>query len=327
MNVLVAIYSPFAAWNITAAQVERLRRLFPNHTFHHARNDADVLEVLGEVDIAYTAEWDPTLLDAAPRLRWIHSPAAGVGGMLFPAMVASPVLISNSRGMSAEQIAEHVIALTLALFRKFPLAFRSQALKRWAQDEMIAPPPLRTVQGARALVVGLGSIGSACARRFAALGAAVSAVRRRLDQPAPEGVDITGTPNQLHDLLPAADIVVLTAPQTRETRGMIGEAELAAMKAGAVLINVSRGKLVDEAALASALAGGTLGGAGLDVFAHEPLDPSSLLWTLPNVIITPHMSGFRPDHWEAATDLFAENLRRHDAGADLLNIVDKRAGY
>ena len=133
------------------------------------------------------------------------------------------------------------------------------------------------------------------------------------------------------ELLPEADIVVLAAPETADTRRMIGPAQFAAMRRDAVLVNVSRGKLVDEAALAAALTAPatnrTIGGAALDVFEREPLPASSPLWSLPNVIITPHMAGFRPDHWDAVTELFADNLRRFEAGAPLRNIVDKTHGY
>lgn len=326
MKILVAIYSPFESWNIPEAHVDRLRRAFPQHTFQHARREADVLPIIPDVDVAFTSELRPNQLAAARRLAWVHSPAAGVGAMLFPEMVTSAVVMTNSRGMSAEHIGEHVIGMTIALFRKFPLAFRAQGERRWAQDEVVAPPPLRTILGTRVLVLGLGSIGSACARKFTALGARVTAIRRR-NLPAPEEVDRVGTPEMLRELLPPADVVVITAAQTKGTRGIIGATELSLMKRDAVLINVSRGKLVDEAALSGALAAGTIGAAGLDVFEHEPLDPASPLWTLPNVIITPHMSGFRADHWDAATDLFAENLRRFDAGEALLNVVDKEAGY
>jgi phosphoglycerate dehydrogenase-like enzyme len=229
--------------------------------------------------------------------------------------------------MSADHIAEYVIGVTLALFRKLPLAFRSQAKKSWAQNDAIAPPSMRTIQGSSALIVGLGSIGVACAWRFAALRAVVSAVRRRSGQPKPEGAQQVGTPDQLRSMLSNADIVVITAAQTNETRGMIGTEELRVMRKDAILVNVSRGKLVDEAALAHALAAGEIGGAALDVFEHEPLDPASPLWSMPNVIVTPHMSGFRADHWDAATELFAENLRRFEAGKPLINVVDKIAGY
>lgn len=327
MNVLVAIYSPFAAWNIPDEHVERLRREFPHHTFHHARTEQEVLPIVEEADIAFTSELRPHHLAAARRLQWIHSPSAGVRAMLFPELVASPLVMTNSRGMSADHIAEHVIGVTLALFRKLPLMFRSQAARHWAMDETVAPPALRTVRGSRALLIGLGAIGTACAWRLAALGASVSAVRRRTDQPLPEGVEAVFGQDRLRELLGSADLVVITAAQTRQTHRIIGEAELAAMKPDGVLVNVARGKLVDEAALARALAAGTIGGAALDVFEHEPLDPASPLWTLPNVIVTPHVSGFRADHWHAAADLFARNLRRFESGQPLLNVVDKAAGY
>lgn len=327
MKILVAVFSPVAAWNIPPASVERLRLDFPHHTFEHARTEAEVLPLLGSSEIAFLAEMSPEQLAGAPALQWIHSPAAGVGGMLFPRMRESPIVISNSRGMSGVAIAEHVLALTLALFRKLPVVLRSQAARLWAQDEIFAHPRARTLAGSSALVIGLGGIGSATASRFAALGATVHGIRRSTDRPIPEGVATVSTPDQLLDRLPEADLVVLAAPQTATTRSMIGGRELEAMRHDAVLINVSRGKLVDERALAAALAAHAIGGAGLDVFEHEPLDPSSPLWTLPNVIITPHVSGFRADHWEAATGLFAENLRRFDAGEPLLNVVDKAAGY
>lgn len=327
MNILVAILSPVAAWNIPGEHVERLRRDFQHHSFVHAHSDADVMPLVSSAHVAFMAEVSPQQLEAARLLRWVHSPAAGVGGMLFQAMRDSPVMVSNSRGMSADAIAEHVLALTLALFRKLPLAFRSQAERRWAQDEIFAPPPPRTIAGASALIVGLGGIGAATARRFSSLGASVAGIRRDADRPIPEGVSDVATPDRLLDLLPHADIVVIAAPQTASTRRMIGARELQAMRRNAILINVSRGKLVDESALVTALASNVIGGAGLDVFEHEPLDPASPLWTLPNVIITPHMSGFRADHWDAATDLFAENLRRFDTGEPLLNVVNKTAGY
>jgi phosphoglycerate dehydrogenase-like enzyme len=327
VKILVGIYSPYASWNIPAAQVARLRQAFPQHTFAHALDEAQVPADIADAEAAFMSELRPGHLAAAARLRWVHSPAAGVGSMLFPAMVAAPVVLTNARGMSADPIAEHVLGVALALFRKLPQALRSQAARHWAQDDMLEPPPLRTLQGAQVLLVGLGGIGRACAWRLAALGATVRAVRRRPDQPVPAGVASVGAPADLPAMLPHADVVVITAAQTRDTRHLLDERALAAMHDRAVLINVSRGKLVDEAALARRLASGGIGGAALDVFEHEPLDPDSPLWALPNVIITPHTSGFRPDHWEAATDLFAENLRRFEAGEALLNEVDKAAGY
>ena len=326
MKILVGIYSPFASWNIPAEQVEWLRSEFPQHEFVHVRRQEDVLSTVEDAEVAFMSELRPAGFQIARRLRWIHSPAAGVGNMLFPALVESQILLSNARGVSADPIAEHVLALTLALFRKFPLTFRSQAARHWSQDEATAQPPLRHVQGAAVLIVGLGSIGAACAWRFAALGAKVTAVRRRSDQRTPPGVEQVAGIDRLHELLPDADVVVISAAQTDATRGLIGAAELSRMRRHAILVNVSRGKLVDEAALIAALTEGRIGGAGLDVFEHEPLAPESALWTLPNVIVTPHMAGFRADHWQAASSLFADNLRRFEQGAPLKNLVDKTAG-
>ena len=327
MNILVAIFSPVGAWNIPDQHVARLCYEFPQHAFHHARSEAEMFPFMPGVEAAFTSELRPAHAAAAPYLRWVHSPAAGVGAMLFPEMVDSPVILSNSRGMSAEHIAEHVVMVTLALFRKLPMALTRQAERRWAQDEAMTPPPLRTIAGSMVVVIGLGTIGAACAWRFDLLGATVSAVRRRTELPAPRGVGRVGSPAEMREMIATADVVIITAAQTRQTRGMFGEPEFAAMKPDAILVNVSRGKLVDEPALASALRRGPIRGAALDVFEHEPLDPASPLWAFPNVIITPHMSGFRADHWDAATNLFAENLRRFETGQQLLNVVDKQAGY
>lgn len=327
MIVLVLIHSPFAMWNIPRAHLGRLESSFPQHRFLHARDDREGAALICEADAAFSALVRPEQLAAARRLRWIHSPAAGVGGMLYPEMIRSPVVITNSRGMSADTIAEHALAVTLALFRRLHVAVRRQSERRWAQDEIGAPPSNRQVAGSRVLIVGLGAIGTATAARFAALGAHVSAVRRRPGAERPAHVRTVGGPERLGELLTDADVVVLAAPETPDTRHLIGAPQLARMKRDAILVNVSRGKLVDEAALASALAGGRLGGAALDVFEHEPLAGASPLWTLPDALITPHTSGFRPDHWDAATALFADNLTRFEAGESLRNVIDKEAGY
>jgi phosphoglycerate dehydrogenase-like enzyme len=325
VTILISIESPFEIWTIPPSYVERLRRRFPAHTFLHARTDDEVLAMCPEADVVFAGQITRQQLAAASRLRWVHSPAAGVGGMLFPEMVASPVVVTNSRGMSADTIAEHVLAVTLALFRRLPHAFRRQAAHEWAQDA-IGAEGNRLIAGARVLVVGLGAIGGAVAHRLTLLGARVTGLRRRVAGPT-HGEWTIAPASRLHDLLPAADVVVVAAPHTRETRGLIGRPELSLMSHDAILVNVSRGQLVDEPALVDALRSGAIGGAALDVFVEEPLPPDSPFWTLPNVLITPHTSGFRPDHWDAATGLFAENLERFDQGQPLVNVVDKQAGY
>lgn len=330
-TILVGIYSPVVAWNIPATHVDRLRAAFPHDRFLHARSEREALELIPDADVAFMSEVRPGHLAAARRLQWIHCPAAGVGGMLFPAMIESPVRMTNSRGISADTIAEHVLAVTLVHFRKLAVVVQSQATRTWAQDLVLADSPLRTIAGSEVLIVGLGAIGIATARRMAALGARVTAVRRHPDSSHPAFVERVGPPEALLDLLPTADVVVIAAPQTRETRHLIGRRELAAMRRNSVLVNVSRGALVDERALATALsadpAARTIGAAALDVFEHEPLSQDSPLWGLPDVLITPHMAGFRADHWDAVTALFSDNLRRFESGQPLQNVVSKEDGY
>jgi phosphoglycerate dehydrogenase-like enzyme len=221
-------------------------------------------------------------------------------------------------------MAEHVVALVIVLFRQVHLAIRRQVSHSWVKEDQSA---YRTVRGRRMGIVGLGAIGSAVAERAGAMGMDVVAVRRNADAPRPPSVSAVYPPAGLDRLLEESDAVVLTAPLTPDTRGLIGAAQLRRMKPDAVLVNVARGKLIVERELAEALAQGALAGAALDVFEHEPLDPASPLWDLPNVVITPHTSAFRDDYWALAVDLFAANLRKFERGEPLANLVDKAAGY
>lgn len=327
LRVLVSIYSEIPTWNIPDAQVERLRHEFPQHEFVRARTTHETLAAIRDADVAFSSEIYDNALSASTRLKWVHSPAAGVGSMLSAAMVASPIILTNSRGNHAEAIAEHVIGVVLALYRKLPDAFRYQSAHRWAHAEMTTGEPLRLIRGTVFGVVGPGGIGSTIARLASALGATVDGVRRRPELGVPEGMSAVYAPSQLRDRLPAWDVVVLATPLTRETRGLIGKEELHLMKRDAILVNIGRGKLVKEAELVEALRNRSIAAAALDVVEHEPLEPVSSLWDLPNVLITPHVAGLRPDHWDVAVDLFAKNLRRYESGQPLLNVVDKSAGY
>lgn len=328
MNVLVAIYYREArVWTIPPRYVDVLRARFPHLTFAHAEDHEDSLRKIPDADVAFSSILRGELIAAATRLRWIHSSAAGVGSLISPDFKTRGIVLTNSRGIHARTIAEYVVAVTLMLFRKLHVAVRRQLEVEWAQEELSGPDATRALHGAHVGLVGLGAIGSEVARVMAALGAEVRAVRRRPALPPPAGVTRVDGPDGLPALLSWADVVVLAAPHTRETRGLIGAAELARMKPDAVLVNVTRGRLVDERALVAALERGAIGGAALDVFEQEPLHPLAPLWALPNVIITPHTSGFRADYWDAVTDLFCENLRRFQRGEPLLNVVDLDRGY
>ena len=325
MKILVCVYSPFDAWRIPDAQVAALQERFPEHGFVRGDSDADTLARIGDADVVFGARLTPAHLAAASRLRWVHSHAAGVGAMLFPAMVASPVVMTNSSGVASVPIAEHVIALALTMLRNLPLAWRRQDERVWAQNQFFSNGAPRTLSGARVLIVGLGSIGTATAKLAAAFGAEVIGIRRHAGAPA-GGVRAVVPPAALSEELPRADVVVVAAPQTAETTHLLAARELALMKDDAVLINVSRGKLVDETALAAELDKGRLL-AALDVFEHEPLDSGSPLWHSRRVVITPHISGLFDGYWPAVVDLFSDNLRRFAAGEPLRNVVDKQAGY
>ena len=324
VDVLVAIFSSTPAWTIPTSSLDDLRRRFPGVGFLHAGDEEAMVRLIGTAEVAFTSILTPAAFAAAPRLRWVHSPAAGVGSMLFPAMLESEVVLSNSRGMNAAAVAEHALMLMLAAARRLPDAVRAQGERRWIADELSGLPSLR---GRTLLIVGLGAIGRELAGMAAGLGMRILATRREPGAAVPDGIAEVHDPPALTALLPSADIVVLAVPLTAETRGMIGTTELARMKPSAWLVNVARGKLVDERALVEALERRVIAGAALDVMEHEPLSPSSPLWVMPNVIITPHVAGFRDDYWQAATDLFAANLRRYLDGEAVANIVDKRAGY
>jgi phosphoglycerate dehydrogenase-like enzyme len=326
VRILVSIASRIPAFTLPPAQVDRLRAWFPEHTFVHAATPEAALAGIRDAEVVFTTHLSSRYVDAAPLLRWVHSPAAGVNALLVPELLDRPIVVTNSRGLSADTIAEHALALLFALFRRLPDAVRAQGERRWVQDVMAAAGH-RQVAGSRVLVVGLGAIGSAAATKLMALGARVSAIRRQPGHGAPPGVERVGGPGDLHRLLTDADVVLVAAPETDATRHLIDAPALACLPAGAVLVNVSRGGLVDQPALVDALESGRLGGAALDVFEEEPLPAASPLWRHPGVLITPHVAGFLPRHWDHVTALFADNLRRFVRSAPLRNVVDKRAGY
>jgi len=328
MNILIGVISPAPAWVMPKHFVDELRRDFPQHTFIEAWDRDAIRRLLPDADAAFTPFVDRDVFGAATRLRWVQSPAVGVGSLMFPELLASPVVITSARGIRARAMAEHVLGVTIALARKLPVAIRAQIAHRWAQDELEgASVDVRTLQGQRMGIVGLGAIGLELVKIAAPFGFRISATRRRAGEQKPDGVEEVWPPDRLADLLAQSDVVVLAAPHTPETKRLIGKTELDRIKRGALLVNIARGKLVDDEAVIAALGDGRLGGAALDVFSEEPLDPASRYWDLPNVIVTPHTSGAMQDYWTPLVALFADNLRRFERGESLRNVVDKVAGY
>lgn len=307
-----------------------------------------VLEAVAGADVYLGYGIAADILRTGRSLRWVHSGAAGVGSSLTPEMKASPVVFTNSAGIHAEPMAETVLGMILFFGRGLDFAVANQRESRWSTDPFyVARAPLRELGDTVVGLVGFGGIGRELARRLAALGARVVAVKRTpphegeadLETVAGGGrvgdlIELLHGPSGLDAVLRESDVVVLCAPETAETRGMIDASALGRMKDGALLINVGRGKLLDESALVAELERGRLRGAGLDVFSKEPLAAEHPLWRLPNVLITPHVSAVTRSFWARECDLILHNFERLATGAEAgdpeggwRNVVDKEAGY
>jgi phosphoglycerate dehydrogenase-like enzyme len=273
------------------------------------------------------------ILGRAPRLSWVHSATSGVERALTPAALERGVIVTNARGVFSRPIAEYVLMMILAISRRLPQLLELQRERTW---QPLEGAELRDVTVG---IVGLGSIGRAVGALATAFGCRVVAVRRRTDVSVPsvseEGdsslgelvLDRVGGPETLPELLAESDFIVLAAPLTPETEEMINAETLALVKPGAWLINVARGRLIDERALLRALQDGELGGAVLDTFRDEPLSPTSPFYDQANVIVTPHTAWSSGRVLDRSVELFCDNLRRFALGEPLLNVVDPSAGY
>ena len=326
-KLLIAVHHPFDQWNAPAWFSERLRSEFAElnivHLPDYKRLDAEIPDA--ELVIAWSLR--PEQITTAKKLRWIHSPAAAVHQLMFPELIRSDIVLTNAREVHGPVVAEHVIAQIFALAKKIPGSVLLQQKHVWGQqflwDEL---PRVREVAGATLGLVGLGSIGRPVVKSAKALGMRVVAVREHLEKGS-EGADVIFGPADINELFRQADYVVLAAPVTDSTKAIANAERLALMKPGACVINVGRGPLVDEAALAVALREKKIGGAALDVFPKEPLVADSPLWDLPNLLITPHTAALTDKLWERHYALVSENLRRYLAGQPLMAVVDKRKGY
>lgn len=327
MRILIHIEWPVKAWSIPDTHAAALYNQFPDVEFVRAHTLDAAAWLIEDADAAFTPRLSAEMVASAPRLKWVHSPAAAVEGLLpLAALESRNVLVTNSKGIQAVPIAEHVMGGILVLSRKFDRTLAAQREHRWIQNDLAGDWPW-LVHGQRMTIVGLGTIGMEIAKRAHAFGIHVTGVRRNVDAPKPSFVENVVGPDQLDSALRNCDLLVLSAPGVGSTHRMIGAEQIALLNRGALLVNVARAGIVDDGAMRSALDDGQLGGAVLDVFEREPLDPADDLWTMPNVVLTPHSAGFRLSHWDDVASLFAENLRRYLRGDDLLNAVDMRAGY
>lgn len=274
--------------------------------------ETDILAVWGWTDIR------PLYL-AAPRLRWVHALSAGVESLTFPEIQASDTIITNSRGIHGIPVSEHVFALMLAFTRGLNLLIRNQGAGLWERV------PTDEIHEKTVGIVGLGSIGREIAKKAKGLGMEVVATKREMTSEI--FVDKLYKPEQLHEMLEIADFVVVALPLTEQTSGLFTLQEFTAMKRSAYFINIARGTIVKETDLTAALRQGLIRGAGLDVFEHEPLPANSPLWSMDNVIITPHLAALSPYYLDRAVKLFADNLTRYAENREMFNVIDKARGY
>lgn len=265
---------------------------------------------------------------ARGTLRWAHTASAGARASLSPEFLATGAVLTNSRGVQAEPMADWTIAAIAFCLRGLHVAVQAQRAHDWAKDSFTdGRVTVRELAGTRVGIVGLGGVGRAVARRCHALGMEVRATRRRPAARWPRGVLWVGDSNDLVPLARRSDVLVITAPETPDTEGLVNEEALAALPNGSFVINVSRGVLVNEAALLRHLESDHLAGCVLDVFADEPLPRDHPFWDHPKVLVTPHISAVSTQYWERETSLIVENIERYHAGRRLKNRVDPELGY
>ncbi|HXT59705.1 MAG TPA: D-2-hydroxyacid dehydrogenase [Pirellulales bacterium] len=308
---------------VEARRLEQIAAAAPGAELVDAGQERIAQEIL-EADIfcghakLHPVPWDEVVRRG--RLKWIQSSAAGMDHCLVPSVVASNIVVSSASGVLADQVAEHTLALLTGVLRSLPVFFRAQQKKEFIRR------PTRDLHRATIGIVGFGGNGRRLAEVLRVFKGRILATDM-FPSDKPDYVEALWSADRLPDLLAESDIVILAAPLTESTRGMIDAEALSRMKPGSVLINVARGPLVVESALVDAIVSGRLAGAGLDVTEQEPLPRDSPLWELPQVIITPHVGGQSATRIDDMTSFFCENLRRWLAGKPLANLIDKRLGF
>jgi phosphoglycerate dehydrogenase-like enzyme len=308
----------FVTGEVNDAQLAQIRAAAPDADVRYFSTRAALEEHIEEAEVV-AGNIGPQALARATRLRWVQTWAAGPDNLMYPEMVDSPVVCTSSKGNGAIPLAEHAMMLMLMLNRDARRWLHSQAENRWERFYHAE------LNGLTCGIIGLGYSGQDLALKCQAFHMRVLGMRRTPQPTA--NVDDVIPRERLHELLRASDFIVMTAPRTPETEGMLGEAEFRAMKPTAYYICFSRGGIADDGALLRALKEGWIAGAGLDAHGEEPLPPDSPFWRLPNTIITPHNGATTLFTRQRGIDIFVENLRRFQAGQLLINIIDKQAGY
>lgn len=309
------------------AQLAQIQGIAPRAELLHfpetRDREADVRAALRRSHVVFGSPRLEWLADAT-ALRWLHLPSAGADRYVTdPTLAARGVVLTNSTGVYGIPISEHVFALLLALTRQIHQNVRNQARATWQRT-----PGIGELFGRTMGILGLGDIGTEVAKRAHAFGMRVLAVKRRITTAdAHPFVERLFGPDGIDTVIAESDYLVLCLPGTPAVQNVLSAERISRMKRGSVVVNIGRGRLIDEPALIEALKSGHLAGAGLDVFVQEPLPPTSPLWGLPNVIITPHQAGTSPEHVTRATAIFCDNLRRFMSGQPLHNLVDRETGY
>jgi phosphoglycerate dehydrogenase-like enzyme len=326
-KLVICVWHPFTFWRPQPVMPQTIRARWPEMQVLHLPNYDLLPRELPDTDIFVGYSLRAEQLTHAKKLKWIHSTAAGVAQLMYPELRDSGIVVTNPSGVFSPPMAEHTMGLLLALARNFPDSTRHQDRSHWGQQDIWDEPQrLTELSGQVLLIVGLGSIGRELAKRAGAFDMRVWGVTRSGKGDTTHAEKLFAA-QQLEEALPHADYVVIAAPETAETRHLIGTAQIARMKPGARLINVGRGSLLDEAALIRALENGTLAGAALDVTSVEPLPPNSPLWKAPNLFITPHTSAVSDRLWHRETALLVDLLERWFDGREMFNQIDFVRGY
>ena len=305
--------------------VEELQDTWPDVTFQMATTPDEQLLHIKDADV-YVGHPSREAFLAARQLRWIHAPGTGIDWIMdLPELVESDVVLSNSRGAHATSMADHVLGMMITFAHCMRELWDDQRSHLWEAQKYFFNR-YEELAGRTLGILALGDIGKAVARRGYGADMNVYAVDIHPIDPIPEVKEVWGL-DRLDDLLRTSDWLVVTAPLTHRSRGMIGERELTLMKPTARVIVISRGGIVEEEALIRSLRRGTIAGAGIDAFETEPLPPDSPLWDMDNVLVSPHASAFPPEMWEGRRQILKENLRRYLAEEPLLYVCDKEAGF